>query len=105
DAAALAAKRAAADGQCHVDVGFWGGAIPGNGGERGRIHDDGVFGFKCFMVDSGVAEFAPLDDQALAEAARQAALLDALLIVHAEDPESLRRARELHKPGGADYAS
>src|SRR6185437_13849455 len=35
DAAALAAKRAAADGQCHVDVGFWGGAIPGNGGERG----------------------------------------------------------------------
>jgi allantoinase len=105
DPAALAAKRAAADGQCHVDVGFWGGAIPGNGSERGRIHDDGVFGFKCFMVDSGVAEFAPLGDQELAEAARQAALLDALLIVHAEDPESLRRARELHKPGGADYVS
>ncbi len=62
DAAALAAKRAAADGQCHVDVGFWGGAIPGNEPDRDRLHDDGVFGFKCFMVDSGVAEFPPLDD-------------------------------------------
>src|SRR5437773_9293554 len=27
---ALEAKRAAARGQCHVDVGFWGGAVPGN---------------------------------------------------------------------------
>jgi allantoinase len=28
DPAALAIKRAAATGRCHVDVGFWGGAIP-----------------------------------------------------------------------------
>src|SRR5207253_4919917 len=28
--AALEAKRAAARNQCHVDVGFWGGAVPGN---------------------------------------------------------------------------
>ncbi len=27
---ALALKRAAAGGQCQVDVGFWGGAVPGN---------------------------------------------------------------------------
>ncbi|MDT7553269.1 MAG: allantoinase, partial [Pseudonocardiales bacterium] len=27
---ALEIKQKAADGQCHVDVGFWGGAIPGN---------------------------------------------------------------------------
>ena len=26
----LAIKREAAHGQCHVDVGFWGGVIPGN---------------------------------------------------------------------------
>ena len=30
DVAALEVKRAAARGQCHVDVGFWGGAVPGN---------------------------------------------------------------------------
>src|SRR5918999_1835456 len=29
--AALDAKRSAAAGQCAVDVGFWGGAVPGNG--------------------------------------------------------------------------
>src|SRR5437762_11616889 len=31
--AALEAKRAAASGQCSVDVGFWGGVVPGNTGE------------------------------------------------------------------------
>ncbi len=31
DAEALRAKQAAARGQCHVDVGFWGGAVPDNG--------------------------------------------------------------------------
>jgi allantoinase len=105
DLPALAAKRAAADGQCHVDVGFWGGAIPSNESERGRLHDGGVFGFKCFMVDSGVAEFPPLDDLQLARAARQVAELGALLLVHAEDPASIRQVRAVHKPGGADYAS
>ena len=30
DPASLAVKRAAAAGQCAVDVGFWGGAVPGN---------------------------------------------------------------------------
>jgi len=105
DAAALAAKRAAASGQCHVDVGFWGGAVPGNESERRRLLDAGVFGFKCFMVDSGVAEFAALDDEQLDLAARQVAGLGALLIVHAEDPESLRLARRLNKPGGPEYAS
>src|SRR6187455_167490 len=28
--AALEAKRRAAGGRCHVDVGFWGGVVPGN---------------------------------------------------------------------------
>ena len=43
DAAALETKRAAAEGQCHVDVGFWGGAVPGSLGQprrprrRGRV--------------------------------------------------------------------
>ena len=33
---ALALKRSAADGQCHVDVGFWGGVIPSNPGSLDR---------------------------------------------------------------------
>jgi allantoinase len=105
DVAALAAKRGAADGQCQVDVGFWAGAIPGNEPDRARLLEQGVFGFKCFMVDSGVAEFPQLDDEQLEQAARQLAGLGAPLLAHAEDPGALRHARTLHKPGGADYAS
>src|SRR6266550_2568046 len=47
---ALASKRSVAVGRCHVDVGFWGGAIPGNRTELRGLHDRGVFGFKCFLL-------------------------------------------------------
>jgi Amidohydrolase family len=53
DVAALEAKRKAADGQLHVDVAFWGGAVPGNAGELRGLHDAGVVGFKAFLVPSG----------------------------------------------------
>jgi allantoinase len=87
--AALREKQAAADGQCFVDVGFWGGAVPGNAGDLRALHDAGVFGFKSFLVDSGVPEFPPLDRAGLASAF---AAVDALFIVHAEDPLFLRDA-------------
>ena len=64
---ALAVKRECAAAQAHVDVGFWGGAVPGNVGELEGLHAAGVFGFKCFMVDSGVPEFPPLDPAGLAD--------------------------------------
>jgi allantoinase len=88
-AAALQAKRDAARGQCYVDVGFWGGAVPGNGGQRRALRDAGVYGFKCFMAESGVPEFPPLGDRELGQAMRQATALGSLLIVHAEDPAGL----------------
>jgi len=56
DPAALAIKRTAATGRCHVDVGFWGGAIPGNGAQLGPLHEGGVLGFKCLLLPSGVEE-------------------------------------------------
>jgi allantoinase len=87
--AALAAKRAAAQGQCHVDVGFWGGAVPGNAAELPALHEAGVFGFKAFLVDSGVPEFPPLDPAGLSAAM---AAVDALFAVHAEDPGELGKA-------------
>ncbi|MEV0564996.1 allantoinase AllB [Dactylosporangium sp. NPDC050588] len=85
--AALREKQAAATGKCWVDVGFWGGAIPGNAGQLPALHDAGVFGFKSFLADSGVPEFPPLDRDGLAAAF---ASVDALFVVHAEDPGHLR---------------
>jgi allantoinase len=89
DTDALRVKRAAAAGQCHVDVGFWGGAIPGNGTDLAGLRAAGVFGFKAFLADSGVPEFPPLDPAGLAEAMAD---VDGLFAVHAEDPDRLRTA-------------
>ncbi|MHA6782198.1 allantoinase AllB [Pseudonocardia saturnea] len=83
DVAALETKRRAAGGQCAVDVGFWGGAVPGNTGELRALHEAGVFGVKCFLIDSGVPEFPPLLDPG--PALREVASFGGLLIAHAED--------------------
>src|SRR5215469_6764629 len=99
DAASLEMKRAAADGQCWVDVAFWGGAVPGNEPDRPGLHRAGVRGFKCFLADSGVPEFPPLDPAGLRQAAAQVAELGGVLLVHAEDPEYLGEACR------ADYAA
>lgn len=86
---ALEIKKAAATGQCHVDVGFWGGAIPGNAADLPGLREAGVYGFKAFLADSGVPEFPPVDAAQLTEAM---AAVDALFVVHAEDPDHLRDA-------------
>ena len=70
----LETKRDAAQGQCHTDIGFWGGVIPGNEVSDSVLKEDlvntdkipqqkahlkplvhaGVRGFKCFLMESGV---------------------------------------------------
>ena len=92
DPAALHAKRESARGQVHVDVGFWGGAVPGNADQLAALDQAGVFGFKCFLADSGVPEFPPLDETGLARALREVAAFNSLLIVHAEDAAALAAA-------------
>jgi len=98
DVDALKVKQAAADGQLHVDVGFWGGAIPGNAEALPGLHAAGVYGFKAFLADSGVPEFPPLNPDQLAEAL---AAVDAQFVVHAEDPDHLRAAAS--SPAYADF--
>jgi allantoinase len=85
DVAALDAKREAAASQAVVDVGFWGGAIPGNLDDLEALHAAGVMGFKCFLLPSGVDEFPPLDGAQLRAAMTRIASFDGLLIAHAED--------------------
>ncbi|RAE32647.1 allantoinase, partial [Burkholderia multivorans] len=85
DVDALETKRAVAAPKAFVDVGFWGGAIPGNTGELPPLHEAGVFGFKCFLEDSGVDEFPPLTPVEMETDLAEIAGFDGLLIVHAED--------------------
>ena len=80
----FAAKRAAAKGQCTVDVGFWGGVVPGNQRELAGMVEDGVRGFKCFLVDSGVEEFGWVGETELMPAMQILSGLGVALLVHAE---------------------
>src|SRR5204862_2963323 len=92
---ALEAKRRAASGQCTVDVGFWGGVIPGNAADLGPLWQAGVLGFKCFLVPSGVDEFPGVVESALEAALPILAALGAPLLVHAELPGPIARATAL----------
>ena len=77
-------KLAAADGQCMVNVAFWGGVVPGNTGELEPLVKRGVRGFKCFLIHSGVDEFPNVFEADLREAMPEIARLDSVLLVHAE---------------------
>ena len=90
--ASLDAKRRAAEGKCHVDVGFWGGVVPGNARELAPLFSEGVFGFKCFLVDSGVPEFPATPEADLRVAMAALAKIGAPLLVHAELPGPIEAA-------------
>lgn len=81
---ALECKADAARGKCSIDYGFWGGVIPGNQSELLPLSRAGVFGFKAFMIDSGVAEFPASDVATLREALNLLRPTGLPLIVHAE---------------------
>jgi allantoinase len=97
---ALAVKLRAAAGQIRVDVGFWGGVVPGNSGELERLWDDGVLGFKAFLVPSGVEEFGPVGEQDLRTALPVLARLGAPLLAHAELPGPIAAAERVWDGAG-----
>jgi allantoinase len=79
-------KLETARNNCFVDVGFWGGVVPGNTAELAPMFEAGVVGFKCFLVPSGVDEFPHVTEEHLREAMPELTRLGAMLIVHAELP-------------------
>lgn len=101
--AAFQAKLEAAAGKCSVDVGFWGGVVPGNAGELAGLFDAGVFGFKCFLVPSGVSEFEPVTEADLHQAMPELARLGTALLAHSELPGPIEEA--LRRPPSAALRS
>jgi allantoinase len=107
---ALKVKRDAASGQCHVDVAFWGGVVPGNAGELRPMARAGVTGFKCFLADSGSPDFPPVTTGQMTAALDALASLGLPLLVHAESAEAaaaLERAAVARAVGsgpGRSYA-
>jgi allantoinase len=103
--AALTVKRAAAGSQAAVDVGFIGGVVPGNTGQLAGLRAAGVHAFKCFLVPSGVEEFASVSERDLEEAMPVLAGLDARLMVHAELPGPIVRAAACLRGDPRRYAT
>ncbi len=99
-AEALRTKIEAAQGRCWVDVGFWGGVVPGNAPQLRRLFDAGVLGFKCFLIHSGVEEFRHVTETDFRAALKELAALGAVLIVHAELPGPVERAMQACPGGG-----
>ncbi len=82
--AALEAKRMAAVGKCLVDVGFYGGVVPGNAEQIEPLLDAGVLGIKAFLCHSGLEEFPAATLTNLHAAALILAKHNRPLLVHAE---------------------
>lgn len=81
---ALRQKIEASRGQLFVDVGFWGGVVPGNAAELGPMAKAGARGFKCFMCHSGIDDFPASTAIDLRLAMPELRRAGVPLLVHAE---------------------
>lgn len=77
-------KIRAAQGKCWVDVGFYGGMIPGNTADLKPLIRAGVRGFKAFMIDSGVEEFPAVSLEDISACFQELAHEDTIVMFHAE---------------------
>ncbi len=100
---ALETKRAAASGQCFIDVAFWGGVVPDNLGSLECLAEAGVVGFKCFLSDSGADGFPPVDPATMEKALEVLRPLGLPLLVHAEAAEVVSKLPTVHTSDYAEY--
>jgi allantoinase len=105
----LRQKRNAASVQCFVDVAFWGGVVPDNEHEIEPLLREGVCGFKCFTIDSGVDEFPAVTTAHIRRALEILAPTGAPLLVHAEHPDPIAEAEaasdSIHAADPRDFSS
>lgn len=107
DAASFDLKCMAAQAASLVDFALWGGLVPGNLPCLDELAERGVIGFKAFMSNSGIDDFAAVDDLTLYEGMKRAASLGRIVAVHAENEqvtsELARRAIAQGRTGVRDY--
>lgn len=107
DAASFAAKRALAERESCLDFGLWGGLTPTNLDRLEELAKAGVVGLKAFLCASGVPEFEAMTDPAtLKQGMSQAAALNLIVAVHAEDEATTARlTAEARARGATDVRS
>lgn len=107
DADAFDAKLAVARASSLVDFGLWGGIVPGNLDRLDELAARGIVGYKAFMANSGIEDFAASDDLTLYEGMGRAARLGRIVAVHAENDALVtalaQRARAEGRTGIRDF--
>ncbi len=94
DAESFDLKLAAARAGSLTDFAFWGGLVPTNLDRLEELAARGVVGFKAFMSNSGIEDFASVDDAVLKEGMKRAARLKKIVAVHAESDVITRENTE-----------
>ncbi|BFG00077.1 allantoinase [Drosophila madeirensis] len=90
--ASLKSKTNTARGKIYVDVGFWGGIVPGNRDQLAPLLAAGVLGLQCTLFGSAPPvgeEFAAVDEAQLEEALQRLEMEnedEGVIAVHAELP-------------------
>lgn len=68
----------------HVNIGFYGGLIPGNLNDLEGLVQAGVLGIKCFLTHSGIDEFPNVGEQEIDEAMPLITKYNLPLLAHCE---------------------
>ncbi len=77
-------KLTASKNKLHVNVGFYGGLIPGNQNELEGLMQAGVLGIKCFLTHSGIDEFPDVGEKEIDAAMPIIAKYGLPLLAHCE---------------------
>jgi allantoinase len=105
--AAFDEKRRRLERSAFVDMGLWGGLVPGGIEAMDELAARGVVGFKAFMCSSGIDDFGGVDDLTLYEGMCRAASLGLPVAVHAESEAITaglaRRARGAGRTAMRDF--
>jgi allantoinase len=97
-------KRVAAEASSVTDFALWGGLTPDNLDTMDELADRGVIGFKAFMSNSGIDDFARADDETLRRGMKVAARRGLIVAVHAESEAiTSRLTADIRSRGGKSW--
>ncbi|MBK7885303.1 MAG: amidohydrolase family protein [Chitinophagaceae bacterium] len=77
-------KLDATKNKLHINVGFYGGLVPGNINDLEALIKSGVLGIKCFLTHSGIDEFPNVGEKELNQAMPLIAKHNIPLLAHCE---------------------
>ena len=103
--AALTAKREAARNKAWVDWAAWGGVVRGNCEALPALAAEGIPGFKCFLIHSGIEGFTWVDESDLRVALEKLRGAGLPLLAHAEVAAPIEDATSQLNAAGADWRS